>query len=405
MNHPAASGGSPVQTHGNALTPFARRLSLAAILSGAFGVGLTIGLSIPLISLFMERLGYSGTMIGMNAATAALAVLVAGPYVAALASRLGTVTTLLLGNFAAAAGLVLFPYFAAAWPLFALRALIGFGAALGWIVSETWISILPSERWRGRVIALYAILFGVGLALGPLILNFIGTEGRQPFVICAALLLASGIPAAMVYRHAPVIGERNQRVRVAYALRMAPVGIMAAALCGIAEQALLGLLPLWGLGIGLTTADAVFLTTLFAVGGVLMMLPVGWLSDRMDRFSLLIGVVGLGALCTLILPLVTGRETALFATMLVLGGAVAAFYVLGLTLIGETGTSRNADLVSLNTVFIMAYTAGMVVGPVAAGGGMDIRPPHGLMMVLAILFVLFIPVAYWCRRRVAVAYA
>lgn len=405
MNHPAASGGSPVRTHGNALTPFARRLSLAAILSGAFGVGLTIGLSIPLISLFMERLGYSGTMIGMNAATAALAVLVAGPYVAALASRLGTVTTLLLGNFAAAAGLVLFPYFAAAWPLFALRALIGFGAALGWIVSETWISILPSERWRGRVIALYAILFGVGLALGPLILNFIGTEGRQPFVICAALLLASGIPAAMVYRHAPAIGERNQRVRVAYALRMAPVGIMAAALCGIAEQALLGLLPLWGLGIGLTTADAVFLTTLFAVGGVLMMLPVGWLSDRMDRFSLLIGVVGLGALCTLILPLVTGRETALFATMLVLGGAVAAFYVLGLTLIGETGTSRNADLVSLNTVFIMAYTAGMVVGPVAAGGGMDIRPPHGLMMVLAILFVLFIPAAYWCRRRIAVAYA
>lgn len=387
------------------LTPFARKLSLAAILSGAFGVGITIGFSIPLISLFMERLGYGGTAIGMNAATAALAVLVTGPYVAAFSSRLGAVTTILLGNFVTAAGLVLFPFFAAAWPLFVLRALIGFGAALGWIVSETWISILPSERWRGRVIALYAILFGVGLSLGPLILNFVGTEGTLPFVVCAALLIASGIPAAMVYRHAPVIGARNQRVRVAYALRMAPVGIMAAALCGIAEQSLLGLLPLWGLGIGLTTADAVFLTTLFAVGGVLMMAPVGWLSDRMDRFNLLIRVVALGVLCTLILPLITASQPALFTVMLALGGAVAAFYVLGLTLIGETATSRNADFVSLNTVFIMAYTAGMVVGPIAAGGGMDIRPPHGLMIVLAILFALFIPAAYWCRRRLAVAYA
>ena len=74
-----------------------------------------------------------------------------------------------------------------------------------------------------------------------------------------------------------------------------------------------------------------------------------------------------------VLPLLTGDRLALFATMLVLGGAVAAFYTLGLTLIGETGTARNADLVSLNTVFIMAYTAGMVVGPVASGGGMDRR--------------------------------
>lgn len=393
-----------MQSHNASLTPFARKLSLAAILSGAFGVGITIGLSIPLISLYMERLGYGSTLIGMNAATAALAVLVTGPYVALFSSRLGTVTTLLLGNFLAAAGLILFSFFTAAWPLFALRALIGFGAALGWIVSETWISILPSERWRGRVIALYAILFGVGLALGPLILNFIGTRGATPFVVCAALLMASGIPAAMVYRHAPVIGEKNQRVRVAYALRVAPVGIMAALLCGIAEQSLLGLLPLWGLGIGLTTADAVFLTTLFAVGGVLLMLPVGWLSDRMDRFSLLIGVVALGTLCTLLLPLLTGGRPALFATMLVLGGAVAAFYVLGLTLIGETSSSRNADLVSLNTVFIMAYTAGMVAGPIAAGGGMDLWPPHGLMMVLTLLFALFIPAAYWCRRRLAVSF-
>lgn len=393
-----------MQSRNASVTPFARKLSLAAILSGAFGVGITIGLSIPLISLYMERLGYGSTLIGMNAATAALAVLVTGPYVALFSSRLGTVTTLLLGNFLAAAGLVLFSFFTAAWPLFALRALVGFGAALGWIVSETWISILPSERWRGRVIALYAIVFGIGLALGPLILNFIGTRGATPFVVCAALLVASGIPAAMVYRHAPVIGEKNQRVRVAYALRVAPVGIMAALLCGIAEQSLLGLLPLWGLGIGLTTADAVFLTTLFAVGGVLLMLPVGWLSDRMDRFSLLIGVVALGTLCTLILPLMTGERPALFATMLVLGGAVAAFYVLGLTLIGETSTSRNADLVSLNTVFIMAYTAGMVAGPIAAGGGMDVWPPHGLMLVLTLLFALFIPAAYWCRRRLAVSF-
>lgn len=381
------------------LDSFARKLSLTAILSGAFGVGVTIGFFTPLVSLFMERLGYESTLIGLNAAVSALAVLVTGPFVTLLSSRLGTVRTLLLGNVVVAAGLVLFPFVAAAWPLFALRALIGFGGALGWIVSETWISILPTERWRGRVIAIYAIVFSVGLALGPVMLNFVGTHGRTPFVFCAGLILLSGVPALLVFRYAPVIGHRTERVRIAYALRLAPVGILAALLSGVAEQSLLGLLPLWGLGIHLDTHHAVLLTTLFAIGGVLLMLPVGWLSDKTDRFGLLIGVVGLSALCTLVLPLLSDRPAALYATMVILGGAVAGFYTLGLTLTGEASTTRNADMISLNTVFIMAYTAGMVAGPIAAGAGMDVWPPHGLMIVLTVLFASFIPVAYLLRRR------
>lgn len=386
------------------MTLTARKLSLAAVLAGAFGVGMMLGFSVPLISLYMERLGYGSTLIGLNAATAALAVLVSGPYVAMFASRFGTVPTMFLGNVLAGAGLILFPYFAGAWPLFLLRGLIGFGNALGWIVGETWISMLPSERWRGRVIAAYAILFGTGLSLGPVALNFVGTEGTTPFLFCAGLLVASGVPALVVYRHAPTLGQGTQRVRIRYALRIAPVGILAAFLCGVAEQSLLGLLPLWGLGIDFDTASAVFLTTLFALGGVVFMLPIGWLTDRMDRFTLLVRVVALSTLCTLVLPGMAGLPTVLNATMLVLGGMVAAFYTLGLTLIGETAVTRDADLVSLNTVFIMAYTAGMVIGPITAGAGMDLWPPHGLMGVLTMLFAAFIPAAYWFQRRLAVSY-
>lgn len=386
------------------LNSFTRKLSLAAILCDALGVSIMIGFSIPLISLFMEQLGYDNTLIGLNAAVAALAVLVIGPFVTLFSARLGTVPTLILGNTLSAVGLLLFPFFSGAWSLFLLRALIGFGGALGWIVGETWISMLPSERWRGRVIAVYAIVFGIGLALGPVILNFMGTRGIAPFVFAAALLMVAGLPTLLVYRHAPVIGRKDQRVRVGYALRIAPVGILTAVLSGIAEQSLLGLLALWGLGIGLTTAGAVFLTTLFGLGGVLLMLPMGWLADKTDRFGLLIAVVVLSALCTLALPMMGANVSLLYATMVVLGGAVAGFYALGLTLIGQISTARDIDILSLNTVFVMAYTAGMVVGPVATGTGMDAWYPHGLMLVLTVLFLAFIPLALWLQRRPAVSF-
>jgi MFS family permease len=102
-----------------------------------------------------------------------------------------------------------------------------------------------------------------------------------------------------------------------------------------------------------------------------------------------------------VLPLISGSTPALYATMVILGGAVAGFYTLGLTLTGEASTTRNADMISLNTVFIMAYTTGMVIGPVAAGAGMDAWPPHGLMIVLTVLFASFIPGAYLIRRRLS----
>lgn len=377
---------------------FARKLSLAAVLSGAFGVGVTFGFFTPLVSLFMERLGYGSALIGLNAAAGALAILVTGPYATVLASRLGTVRTIVAGTSVAAAAVLMFPLFAAVWALFPLRLLGGAGAALNWIVTETWISTLPPERWRGRVIAIYAVVWGLGLAIGPVLLNFVGTRGAVPFVFCAALLALSCIPAMLVYRYAPAIGRKDQRVRVGYALGIAPVGILAALLAGVAEQSFLGLLPIWGLGIALSTDQAVLLTTLFAVGGVVFMLPLGWLSDRTGRFGLLLAVVCVSTLCTAVLPLLSGHVFLVFAATVVLGGAVAGFYTLGLTLIGQTSAALGADIASLNTVFIMAYTAGAVFGPVIAGSGMDLWPPDGLMVVLTALFASFVPAALWLRR-------
>ena len=74
--------------------------------------------------------------------------------------------------------------------------------------------------------------------------------------------------------------------------------------------------------------------------------------------------------------------------MFLWGGAVAGYYTVGLVLLTERFDA--ADLASANTTFIMAYTAGMVVGPALGGGAMDLWRPHGLIPVLALPAIGFL---------------
>ncbi|MBV9540821.1 MAG: MFS transporter, partial [Alphaproteobacteria bacterium] len=67
-----------------------KRLSLVAILStcAAFAIGL--GLTLPLLSLTLERRGFPGTVNGLNLATAGLAAICVTPFVPGLLHRFGT---------------------------------------------------------------------------------------------------------------------------------------------------------------------------------------------------------------------------------------------------------------------------------------------------------------------------
>jgi hypothetical protein len=60
---------------GAGLSPRARRVSLAAIITSTFGVGINLGVLTPLVALILERDGVDATLIGLNAAMPALAML------------------------------------------------------------------------------------------------------------------------------------------------------------------------------------------------------------------------------------------------------------------------------------------------------------------------------------------
>ena len=376
-----------------------RRRGLAVVMASAVTVGLTLGMTIPLIALGMTAAGAGAALVGINAAMPALAVLVTAPLAPRLIARLGTVPTLLMGCVVSALALALFPFLHTLPAWFGLRFAMGFGLALQWVVSETWLSRIASNASRGRAVSLYATLWAAGIAGGPLLLHFTGIQGVLPYAVSAGLLLLAAVPPLLGRRCVPAGGVRSDGGGWSWALiAVAPGTIFAGFTAGFVEISLFTLLPLYGESAGLGQAAAVMMVSVFAAGGLVWQFPLGWLADRGGPGRVLIAAsVACLVFAASFDAVVAGGGWLLWLLLFLWGGATSGYYTLGLTQIGRRFPP--ADLAHANVLFIMAYTVGTVTGPAIVGGALDFWPHHGLPLTVALLYCLYLASVVAGARR------
>jgi len=117
-------------------------------------------------------------------------------------------------------------------------------------------------------------------------------------------------------------------------------------------------------------------------------LPIGWLSDKLPRRSVLRFCGAAGLIGALVVPLLAGSTPALYAALLAWGGAAAGIYPVALGIAGER--FRGTELIGVNAAIIIAYGLGSLLGPAVGGTAMDLWNPHGLLAALALLFAGFL---------------
>jgi MFS family permease len=358
-----------------------RRLALTAVFSSSLGVGLIFGFQPPLIALTLSRLGYSSFAIGAVTAASLIAVILCGPLYPRVIVRLGLKRSIVSGIVFAAAILRLMPLWPGAMVWLTLRFIAGCALGLVWIASEIWMNSASGTESRGTVMGIYGTVFSLGIVAGPILLEFTGTRGAKPFVIGAACLLLTLLPLAVLRRATATAQEFTPLRGLSGALRTAPIVMLAALVAGLVESADLTLLPLFGLHSGLDERAALLLVAVFMAGNVVLQVPIGLLADRYGRKTLL----GLCAVTSCIGPLLLQRclgvPLLLWPLLFVWGGTLYAFYSQGVALLGEEFAVEN--LPSANTLFVMVYCLGGVIGPSTGGIAMDLWPSRGLPVLLS----------------------
>jgi MFS family permease len=388
---------------GGAATPPPAQRGLGAAIACIALFGVAQGMTHPLFALRLENQGWSSGMIGLNGAMVALASLTLAPFMPRAIRVMGLPAFLAAGAALSAAALGATPFFDGYGAWLALRFVQGAAATALFLGSEAWIVADADDASRGRIVGLYATALSLGFAAGPMILTGVGVAGAAPFAVCAALSLLCLLPLATAWRLAPPLHHDGGGGPPPLGfLRSDPTVMGAVILFGAIEFGVIGLLPVWGVKIGLDAAGASFLVSTLVLGNVALQLPLGALADRVNRRALLMVCAGASFLAAAALPLLADAGWALWAALFVWGGLAAGLYTVALIELGAR--YRGAALVSANAAVIASYGIGALAGPMLVGGAMDAVEPHGIALALAAMAAVYLGVAarraLTARRRV-----
>jgi len=370
---------------------------LFPVIVSAGAVGLSIGFILPLTSIVLEQRGISIVAIGFNATVSSLAVLLAGPFLPAIIHRIGLLKTMITGALLSGIFVLGLCIDDSLWFWYLLRFFMGISGGMHWVGSETWINVMAPDHSRGRIVGAYATAWTMGIAAGPVLLQFIGVDGGLPFIVSGFIMSGAALPLLMVphveNNHVPPV--RHKVFQMVY---IAPVVTSAGFFSGFLETTVLSLLPVYGIRSGVETAYALMLVSFFAVGGFVCQPFIGWIADKVTFKTIALFIAAISSVVVPLLPISLNLPLLMGVLLFIWGGSVGGYYTLGMLNVGQV--FKNSDLTAASSMFVMAYTFGMVVGPLLGSTSMQVFGPSGLLVILSVVPFFFILLVLR-RHRVA----
>ena len=355
-------------------------------------VNLVYGVTLPLLSLVLDAQGISTTVIGMSIVAQASGGVALAPIMSRMITQFGAARVMRWATFLAATMLIALGLFQNVYLWFPMRFLLGASAAMLWSSSETVINELADDNWRGRIIGVYGSAGAIGFAMGPIVLITTGTEGLMPFVVTALFILAASVPLFWLHNES-ARNDTDSHVSLRRIFKLVPHIMFLNLMYAATIEAFIAFFPLFGIHIGLSETRTLSLLTVFALGGVVLQLPLGWLADHMNRNRLLLICIVTTMAGFLMLPNIISLAVfgPLFAFLV--GGFEGMIYVLGIILLGQR--FRGPELAAASVLFTGMWGVGTMLGPALVGAGMDVFGTQAMPYLIVAMYAAYLPVFFW----------
>ena len=289
-----------------------------------------------------------------------------------------------------------------AWSWIILRGVCGFCFAATAMIVESWISDETPPDQRGRVFGVYTMVNLGANTAGYLVLTQGDTSGFAFFAIAAIFYCLALVPTALGTRStpAPLV---TVKLDLKALFRNSPVAVFGVFWVGVSNAALGTLAAVYAQNTGLVLTAVAFFTAIPILAGAIMQMPVGLLSDRMDRRKVLLLVATLALVADLCFVLLApeGRAMNLILAAL-LGGSIFAMYPVIVAHANDHAAPGTAIQVSGG--LLLTFGIGSILGPTVAGWAMSAVGDSALFMVTACSHGMVILFTLWrISRREAVA--
>ena len=344
-----------------------------------------------LLALRANLEGYSNEMIGLIASGYFLGFAIGTFRSGPLINRIGHIRTFAALSAVASAAVMMVLITSNAWAWVFLRAVMGAAAAGLFVVVESWLNNRATNNSRGILLSMYIMIGYVASAFGQQTIKFGDPGSYELFLLVGIVLTLSLVPVSLTRAtHPDPVDKPLLSIKKLYAV--SPTSVVTCLVAGLISSSWWGLGPVYASNIGLSVSQVSGFMTSGLIGGMLLQIPVGRLSDRLDRRLVILRVtIALGAPS---LILVLGGLLPGWSLI----GTVALFFGLSSTLYPLSVAYANdylesGDIVAASGGFVLIYGVGAVVGPLASSYAMRLMGPQGmfvLIIAMAALLALFI---------------
>ncbi len=248
-----------------------------------------------------------------------------------------------------------------------------------YMVVESWLNAQCIGPVRGRVFAIYMMTTLAALGVGQFLLPLYDTQDLTLFVIAAILIAIGLVPVAVTRVTEPRI-ETHAPVHLIQLLHISPLGVVGTVCAGIVGGAFWGMAAVFGGRLNLAEADIAMLISATILGGAILQWPIGHLSDRYDRRSVLILTSLAVAIAAAVSAFIVMRDLpGLVVSAFVYGGLMFSLY--SISVAHTNDHIEREQVLEATRGLLLVYGLGALSGPLLVGIAMDRLGPVGLPLV------------------------
>ena len=284
-----------------------------------------------------------------------------------------------------------------------MRFIAGFCLAGIYVVIESWLLADCSSTNRGKIVSIYMITLYSGQMLGQFLLNIGSPLAVTQFCIATILAALAIIPVCITYRTSPTITE-NPHFPFRELFRASPTGVLGCFVSGMMLGPIYGLIPVFTHSIHYSIDDTAFTMFVILCGGMLLQYPIGSLSDRINRRTVLLILAASATLLSISMAFTAERYQWLFwVEGFIFGGTCFALYPLSISCTCDY--IKPEKIISAVGSLVLSYGIGATLGPLIAPLLMDRIDPITLFLYFSAIttaFLLFIIIRMLQRKPLPV---
>lgn len=367
--------------------------SIAALLLGSGLLLMAGGLHGLLLPVRGLAEGFSDTSLGMLGAGWAAGYIAGCLLVPMIVKRVGHIRTFGVMASIAAISMLLNLLFMMPEVWIPLRALTGFCFAGGAMIVESWLNERANNKTRGRVFGIYTMINLGSTTIGQMLLTLGDPTGFVFFVVGSIIYSLSLLPTALSTAATPT-PLTQARLDPRQLWKNSPVAVVAVVLTGISNGAFGTLGAVYGRRIGLEVGDVAIMMSLSLLIGALIQVPVGMVSDRIDRRLVLIGMGLVAMVVEIVLSLLSAPgSTTVIIFVSLFGGMIYSMYPV--IVAHANDHAAPGEFLKTSGGLLMLYGVGTMIGPIAAAALMSATSPSALFHVTAVAHLLMVLFTLW----------